>query len=46
MFNRWPGMAKYFVTGATGFLGLALVQRTLNEKDPAKRKLKPGAVIR
>jgi penicillin-binding protein 1A len=26
--------------------GLALVQRTLNEKDPAKRKLKPGAVIR
>lgn len=26
--------------------GLALVQKTLNEKDPAKRKLVPGAVIR
>lgn len=26
--------------------GLALVTRTLNEKDPAKRLLKPGAVVR
>ncbi len=26
--------------------GLALVTRTLNEKDPAKRLLKPGAIIR
>jgi len=26
--------------------GLALVARTLNEKDPAKRLLKPGAIIR
>lgn len=26
--------------------GLALVQKTLNEKDAAKRKLKPGSVIR
>ncbi|MFA7349141.1 MAG: penicillin-binding protein 1A [Methylotenera sp.] len=26
--------------------GLALVQKTLSEKDPAKRKLKPGAIIR
>lgn len=26
--------------------GLALIEKTLNEKDPAKRLLKPGAVIR
>lgn len=26
--------------------GLALVEKALNEKDPAKRKLKPGAIIR
>lgn len=26
--------------------GLALVQKALSEKDPAKRKLKPGAIIR
>ncbi|MGB2833406.1 MAG: PBP1A family penicillin-binding protein [Methylotenera sp.] len=26
--------------------GLALVEKTLREKDPAKRQLKPGAVIR
>ncbi|MDP2102431.1 MAG: penicillin-binding protein 1A [Methylotenera sp.] len=26
--------------------GLALVEKALNEKDPAKRKLKPGAIVR
>ncbi|MCB5208027.1 penicillin-binding protein 1A [Methylovorus mays] len=26
--------------------GLSLVQKTLNEKDPSKRKLQPGAIVR